>query len=165
VLIGLLGFAHRAAGAEALFGVYSPRFSAIHLLTPLMNSNHLGGFCTMGALIAAGLAVQEGERQRRITWIAASVLCVMVVPFTLSRGAIGALFFGFTLLAAWLVSRNRSGIRAAAVPAAVVAAAVAGVAIFAGLEPILRRFERHGLDKLELAAHGFRLLDGSAWWS
>jgi Flp pilus assembly protein TadD len=47
---------------------------------------------------------------------------------------------------------------------AVVGAAVTGVIAFAGLEPILRRFETQGLGKLELAAHGFRLLDGSAWW-
>jgi len=164
VLIGLVGFAHRAAGAEALFGVYSPRFSATHLLAPLMNSNHLGGFSLMGALIAAGLAVQEGRRPRRIAWIAASVLCVMVVAFTLSRGAIGALLFGFVLLATWLVGRKGSNGRTAVIPIAVMAAGVAGVATFAGLGPILRRFERNGLDKLELAAHGFRLLDGSAWW-
>ncbi|MDH3845561.1 MAG: hypothetical protein OES69_16605, partial [Myxococcales bacterium] len=95
VLIGLVGFAHRAAGAEALFGIYSPRFSATHLLTPLMNGNHLGGFSLMGALIAAGLAVQEGGRPRRVFWVAASAFCAIVVAFTLSRGAIGALLFGF----------------------------------------------------------------------
>jgi hypothetical protein len=164
VLIGLVGFAHRAAGADALFGIYSPRFSAAHLLTPLLNGNHLGGFSLMGALIAAGLAAQEVGRQRRIAWVAASVLCAIVVPFTLSRGAIGALLFGFVLLAVWLVGSGRSDGRAAAIPVAVVGAAVTGVVAFAGLEPILRRFETHGLDKLELAAHGFRLLDGSAWW-
>ena len=164
VLIGLVGFVHQAAGAEALFGVYSPRFSATHLLAPLMNSNHLGGFSLMGALIAAGLAVEESGRSRRIAWIAASVLCVMVVAFSLSRGAIGALLFGFVLLAAWLAGRGRSEGRRAVIPVAVVAAALAGVTAFAGLGPILRRFERHGLGKLEVAAHGFRLLDGSAWW-
>ena len=164
VLIGLVGFAHRAVGADALFGIYSPRFSATHLLTPLMNGNHLGGFSLMGALIAAGLAAQEGERPRRIGLVVASVLCAVVVALTLSRGAIGALLFGFVLLAAWLVRSKRSSGRSAAIPVAVVGAAVAGVVAFAGLEPILRRFETQGLDKLELAAHGFRLLDGSAWW-
>jgi hypothetical protein len=164
VLLGLVGFAHRAAGADVLFGIYSPRFSATHLLTPLMNSNHLGGFSLMGALIAAGLAAEEGGRQKRVAWVTASVFCTLVVAFTLSRGAIGALLFGLVLLSAWLVRSRRSDGRRAAVPVAVVGGAVAGVVAFAGLEPILRRFETHGLDKLELAAHGFRLLDGSAWW-
>jgi predicted Zn-dependent protease len=68
------------------------------------------------------------------------------------------------VLAAWLVSRRQSQGRGAAVPVAVVGAAVAGVAAFAGLEPILRRFETPGLEKLAVAARGLRLLDGSAWF-
>ena len=164
VLIGLVGFAHTAAGTDVLFGIYSPRFTATRLLTPLMNNNHLAGFALLGALIAAGLAAQDGERRKRIAWIASSVLCTIVVAWTLSRGAIGSLLFGFLLLATWLVGSGRSVGRRAAIPAAVVGAAAAGIVAFVGLEPILRRFEKQGLEKLEVAAHGFRLLDGSAWW-
>jgi hypothetical protein len=164
VLVGLVGFAHQVAGANVLFGIYSPRFTATRMLAPLMNGNHLAGFSLMGALIAAGLAAQRGRRQTRIAWIATSVFCTIVVAWTLSRGAIGALFFGFGLLATWLFSSGRSDSSKAAIPVTVVGAAVAGVVAFAGLEPILRRFETQGLGKLELAARGFRLLDGSAWW-
>jgi tetratricopeptide (TPR) repeat protein len=164
VLIGLVGFAHQAAGSDVLFGIYSPRFTSTRLLAPLMNSNHLAGFSLTGALIAAGLAAQEGGRPRRIAWVAASVFCATVTTWTLSRGAVAALVFGFVLLATWLVSAGRSDGRRAAIPAAVVGATVTGIVAFAGLEPILRRFEKQGLDKLEVAAHGFRLLDGSAWW-
>jgi len=163
-LIGLVGFAHQAVGRDVLFGIYSPRFTATRLLTPLMNNNHLAGFSLLGALIAAGLAAQEGGRPKRICWSAASVFCTIVVAWTLSRGGIGALLFGFVLLATWLVGRGRSAGRRAAIPVAVVGAAVAGIVAFAGLEPILRRFETERLDKLELAAQGLRLLDGSAWW-
>jgi len=163
VLMGLVGFAHEAAGADVLFGVYSPRFTITRLLAPLMNSNHLAGFSLMGALIAAGLAAQGGNRQKQTAWIAASVFCTLIVAWTLSRGAIGALLFGFVILAAWLVSRRRSQDHAAAIPVAVVGATVAGVVAFAGLEPLLRRFETEGLDKLELGMRGFRLLDGSTW--
>ncbi len=164
VLIGLVGFAHEAMGARVLFGVYSPRFTAFRLLAPLMNGNHLAGFSLIGAVIATGLAAREGRRQTRFVWIGASVFCAIVVAWTLSRGGIGALLFGFVLVAVWLAGNKRSGSRRAAIPGAVVGAAIAGVAAFAGLEPILRRFETQGLDKLQLAAHGFRLLDGSAWW-
>jgi len=164
VLIGLIGFAHQAAGADVLYGIYSPRFTATRLLAPLMNGNHLAGFSLMGALIAAGLAAQGGRPQKHIAWLAASVFCTIVVAWTLSRGAIGALFFGFMLLATWLFSNGRSDSGKAAIPVTVVGAAVAGVVAFAGLEPILRRFETQGLGKLELAVRGFRLLDGSAWW-
>jgi len=164
VLIGLVGFAHEVTGRDVLFGIYSPRFTSTRLLAPLMNSNHLAGFSLVGALIAAGLAAQEGVRHKRIAWIAASVFCAMVVAWTLSRGAIGALLFGFVLLATWLVRSGQSDGRRAAIPVAVVGAAMAGVVAFAGLEPILRRFEKQDLDKLEVAAHSLRLLDGSAWW-
>jgi hypothetical protein len=164
VLIGVVGLVHEAGGMDALFGVYSVRFSASHLLTPLMNSNHLGGFCLMGALIAAGLAAAEVEPRKRIPWIAAAVFCAVIVIWTVSRGAIGSLLFGFLLLGAWLVSRSDTGKRGAMIPAAVVGAAVVAGASFAGLEPILRRFETDGFDKLAVAAEGFALLKGPTLW-
>lgn len=164
VLIGLVGFAHELAGVDVLFGVYSPRFTATRLLAPLMNSNHLAGFSLLGALVAASLAAQTREQERRTTWIVVSVFCTIVVAWTLSRGAVGAILFGFVLFAAWLAGTGRSDGRGAAVPVAVVAAAVAGVVAFAGLQPILDRFEQRDFSKLEVAARGLRLLDGSPWW-
>jgi tetratricopeptide (TPR) repeat protein len=163
VLIGLVGLAHRATGTNELFGIYAPRFTAPELLTPLMNGNHLGGFSMMGSLIAVGLAAQRGGRPQRI-WAAASVLCAIVVAWTLSRGAIGSLLFGFVLLAAWFIVGRQPNRRRAAIPVAIVGAAVTGVVAFAGLEPILRRFETQGFDKLRTAARSLGLLDGSAWW-
>ena len=163
VLIGLEGLAHKVTGAAALFGSYSPRFTEPQLLTPLMNNNHLGGFALLGALVAAGLAAQQPGRQRHL-WGVASAFCALIVAWTLSRGAIGGLLFGFVLLAAWLVRNKGSERRGVAVPTAVIGATVAGVIAFAGLEPILRRFERQGFDKLEVAAQGFHLLEGSTWW-
>ncbi|MFZ1866091.1 MAG: hypothetical protein WAU39_17855, partial [Polyangiales bacterium] len=106
VLLGLIGFAHEAAGARVLFGLYAPRFTATRLLAPLMNGNHLAGFSLVGALIAAGVSTQELGRRRRIAWIAASVFCTIVVGWTIYRGAIAALLFGFMILAGWLVSRD-----------------------------------------------------------
>ena len=163
VLIGLEGLAHRASDADAVFGIYSPRFTQPQLLSPLMNSNHLGGIALMGALIAAGLAVRQGARSERV-WAVASALCTITVAWTLSRGAIGSLLFGFVLMAAWLLQGRRSDRRGAAISMGVVGAAIAGTLAFALLAPILRRFETQGLDKLTVAARGLRLLDGSAWW-
>lgn len=163
VLIGIEGLAHRAFDADAVFGIYSPRFTQPQLLSPLMNSNHLGGIALMGALIAAGLAVRRGARSERV-WAVASALCTITVAWTLSRGAIGSLLFGFVLMAAWLLHGRRSDRRGAAIFTGVVGAAVAGTLAFALLAPILRRFETQGLDKLAVAARGLRLLNGSAWW-
>ncbi len=162
-LIGLVGLLHRASGVDSVFGLYSPRFSAPELLTPLMNGNHLGGFSLLGALIAAGLAAERDARRRRL-WAAVSVFCAIVVAGTLSRGAIGSLLFGFVLLAAWFFGSRQPDRRRVAIPLAVVGAATMGVIAFAGLEPILRRFETQGFEKLAVAAQGLHLLNGPAWW-
>jgi tetratricopeptide (TPR) repeat protein len=162
LLLGFEGLAHRLSGAEAMFGIYAPRFTQPQLLTPLMNGNHLGGFALMGALLAAGLSVQRSAPSKRF-WSFASILCAFTVAATLSRGAIGSLFFGFVLLTSWLVGR-RTERRRSVIPVAVLVAAVAGTGAFLGLEPILRRFEAQGFDKLAVAARGFRLLEGPTWW-
>jgi O-Antigen ligase/Tetratricopeptide repeat len=162
LLLGFEGLAHRLSGAEAVFGIYAPRFTQPQLLTPLMNGNHLGGFALMGALLAAGLSVQRSAPSKRF-WSFASILCTLTVAATLSRGAIGSLFFGFVLLTSWLVGR-RTERRRSVIPVAVLVAAVAGTGAFLGLEPILRRFEAQGFDKLAVAARGFRLLEGPTWW-
>jgi len=163
LLLCLEGLAHLAVGVDSLFGVYSPRFTMPRLLTPLMNNNHLGGFAMMGGLVAAGLVAQRAKGPERM-WAVASVLCATTVAWTLSRGAIGALLFGFVLFAAWLMQGERTERRRAAIPVAVLGAAVAGTLAFAGLAPILRRFEAQGFDKLAVALHGLRLLEGSGWW-
>jgi tetratricopeptide (TPR) repeat protein len=164
LLLAVEGIAHRVSGADAVFGIYAPRFVKPQLLTPLMNGNHLGGFALMGALIAAGLATQQRGGRSRLVWAIASAVCASIVALTFSRGAIGSLLFGFILLAAWLARGRRSGRRGAAIPAAVVGAAIVGILTFASLGPILSRFETQGFDKLAVAGRGLRLLHGSAWW-
>ncbi len=164
LLLGIEGIAHRAAGADAVFGVYAPRFVKPQLLTPLMNGNHLGGLALMGALIAAGLAAQKRDGRSRLAWAIGSGICASIVALTFSRGAIGSLLFGVILFAAWLVRGARSERRSATIPAGVVGAATVGVLTFASLEPILSRFETQGFDKLAVAGRGLRLLHGSAWW-
>lgn len=161
LLLGLEGLAHGALESVAVFGVYAPRFTQPRLLTPLMNGNHLGGFSLLGAVVAAGLAVQSRGRSRRL-WSAASALCALTVVGTLSRGALGSLLFGYLLFALWVIRAMRSDRQSMAGPVAV--ASLVGVLAFFGLEPVLRRFESQGFDKLEVAGRGFRLLDGSARW-
>ena len=70
----------------------------------------LAGFSLTGALIAAGLAAQEGGRPRRIAWVAASVLCATVVDVDpLPRRDSGRSYLVLCLLATWLVSRRAVG--------------------------------------------------------
>jgi tetratricopeptide (TPR) repeat protein len=162
LLLTFEAFIHRAVHADAVFGIYTPRFAVPRLLTPLMNGNHLGGFSVLGAVVSAGLAA-SARPQSRIGWILASIGCSITAALSLSRGAIGALFFGFGAWGAWLLAA-RSRRRQAVLPVALAAAALAGITLFFGLGPFLRRFENQGFDKLAVAARGLRLLDGSNWW-
>jgi tetratricopeptide (TPR) repeat protein len=162
LLLGLEGLLHSLFGAEAVFGVYAPRFTQPQLLTPLMNGNHLGGVALLGALLGVALAMERTKPSPRF-WTVAAGLCALTVAATLSRGAIGSLVFGFVVLAVWISGRGRER-RAGRVALAVLVATVVGVVTFTGLEPILRRFETQGFDKLGVAARGFRLLEGSTWW-
>lgn len=162
-LLGIEGFAHEAAGVDAVFGLYVPRFSRPQLLTPVMNGNHLGGLAVLGTILAAGLALRSDGPGRR-AWAAGSVFCGVVVAATLSRGAIGSALFGLLLLGFWVFQDHGSRRAHMLMPAAVVGAAVAGTLAFAGLEPILRRFETQGFDKLGVALLGFRLLEGPSAW-
>lgn len=163
LLLGLEGLVHGATGADAVFGIYRPRFTQPQLLTPLMNGNHLGGVMMMGALLAAGLGAARTWPSRHV-WGVTSALCAITVAWTLSRGAISGLLFGFVLLASWLIGIGRSARWRRVIPVAAVGAAIVGTTAFASLELILRRFETQGLDKLAVAARGFGLLEGSTWW-
>ena len=164
VLIGLVGFAHELAGVDVLFGVYSPRFTATRLLAPLMNTNHLAGFSLLGALSCrqprcADTRASRGAPLDRGIRVLHDSRSMDPVPRCDRRH-----FVRVRALAAWLAGTGRSDGRGAAIPVAVVGAAVAGVVAFAGLQPILTASNSGTLGKLEVAARGLRLLDGSPWW-
>ncbi|MEM9727619.1 MAG: O-antigen ligase family protein [Myxococcota bacterium] len=163
LLLALEGVTHRLLQLDAVFGSYAPRFAKPQLLTPLMNGNHLGGFATMASLLAAGLTADRRAPFRR-GWAVASVLLGLTAALTLSRGAIGSLVFGFALLALWLRTQTEGATRRGFIPLLLLGAALAGTAVFAGLEPLLRRFETQGFDKLAVASRGFELLEGPTWW-
>jgi hypothetical protein len=162
-LIGLSGLVHEILGADAVYGSYVPRFTNSRLLSPIMNNNHMSGFLMMGALVAIGLAVDGRDRRTRALWLCVAAFCALLVPWVLSRGAIGALVFGIGF---WIwalrrrdVARGRRGSASALAVAAII-----GAAIFFALEPLLRRFEQQDFSKLRMALEGLRLLDGPAWW-
>ena len=163
ILLTVEGVGHAIAGASAVFGSYAPRFTQPQLLTPLMNSNHLGGFAATGSLLAAGLSLSADDPTRRV-WAVAAACCAVTVAWTLSRGAIGGLVFGFGLLTAWIVRGERGNARGSTIRLGLIVSLVVGALAFAGLGPLLKRFETQGLDKLVVAARGLSLLEGPALW-
>ncbi len=163
VLIGASGLVHRLIGATAVFGVHNPQFTTPRLLSSLMSNNHMGGFLMMGALVATGLAFDPREQRWRGAFITAAIFCAVLVPITLSRGAIVALVFGgLVLVAAVRYRRTATGRRALGV---MIAGSVAvGASVFAALGPLLQRFDTEDMTKLKIAAKGLALLEGSTRW-
>lgn len=162
-LVGLSGVGHELLGATAVFGIHEPRFTNSRLLSPIMNNNHLAGFLAMGALIAIGLAADGRDKRARAFWVAVAAVSGSLVPWILSRGAIGVLVLGTGFLFVAL-KRRQVGEGGGASGLALVVASAIGAAIFFALEPMVRRFEQQDVSKLEMAFSGFRLFGGSTWW-
>lgn len=163
VVVGLCGLGHWALGLDRVFGLYEPRFTTPRLLSSLMSNNHMGGFLAMGALVSTGLALDRRERHLKGVFIAAASLCALLVPVTLSRGAIGALLFGASLLF-FVLRRGESPMRLRSWAPLLTAGVALGVSVFVALGPLLRRFETEDFNKLETAGRALGLLQGSTWW-
>lgn len=106
-VVALLGFAHAFLGADALFGLWTPRVVP-PLLTPFGNANHAAAWLNLGALMALGLALGATSPAPRLGWATASALCFAASPFMGSRGGFVALGVGLVvLLVANHLRRNR----------------------------------------------------------
>ena len=86
---------HEVFDADTLYGIYTPTQAAPPILGPLLNANHLGGLCALGAAVSTGLFMYPKQsRAARATWAMTVLSCVVVVLASLSRGATLALFAG-----------------------------------------------------------------------
>lgn len=104
--IGAATMAHALLGAAAVWGVYTPRFTSTSVLSPLLNANHLAGFCLLGAFVCLGLAV-DARSSRRWLWTLGACSLVALLAFSPSGGAIAALAIVFTVSLATLLGRSR----------------------------------------------------------
>ena len=158
-IVAVVTVFHEAANATSVYGFHTPRFARPRLLSPLMNNNHLGGFMSLGSLLAVGLASDASNAQKRVGWILITVGCAAIVPLTLSRGALAAWLLGALSWAIVLYSRRRQ--RSVSLWATLaIASSVAAIA-FMELQPVLSRFHRGNTSKIETALEGFNLLQSS----
>ena len=163
IALAMITIAHRLAGLDSVYGVYTPRFTAAVLVAPLMNANHLGGFLMMGSLLSFSISMDARNANRRWPWLGAGVVLGALVPLTTSRGATATLLVGLTAIFFLVRSRSKSrNNRRVLVGSGI--ASIFGVAAFMGLEPLLRRFETADVSKFELARQGLDLLQGPAAW-
>ncbi|MGB8329371.1 MAG: O-antigen ligase family protein, partial [Polyangiales bacterium] len=137
IVMALVAFAHKLAGATAVFGIYEPVYASSRLLAPLMNENHLGGFMALASPIAIGLAIDADTVERRTGWALGAGLCALAAISSFSRGAMMALAIGIALFAAIdalrLTQSEHSLVQSRTLPILVVGA-IAIILIAVGLQ-------------------------------
>lgn len=152
-LMAIVGLSHFAMGADAVFGVYEPRYTmARPVLAPLLNPNQLAGFLAMGVPVLAGLGLGTHHLALRLTWMLGALVCGATAVLTLSRGGVAGLVAGLVLLGALMLRRRRGGSRGASRLAwmAGLSALILSAAAYLALEPVSREVASGDLSKLEL---------------
>lgn len=105
--VAVVTWCHVAVDARAVYGLYQPRDATPTWLGPLLNANHLGSLCAVGAVTALGLFFSDKKRQlRRVAWALIGLGCMTTTLLTQSRGATVALLFGgFITLGVFVAQR------------------------------------------------------------
>lgn len=159
ILMALVAFAHKLAGATRVFGIYEPVYASTRLLAPLMNENHLGGFMVLASPILIGLTMDAETPERRVAWGLGGIVVALAGVLSFSRGAMAALAIGGVVFigvyAARLSQARRSVIRSRTLPIlAVGGLAITLMAIAVGGSDLARELShRHNVTpKLEAAA-------------
>ena len=163
---------HELFGASSLYGFYEPRHGAPLLMSPLLNTNHLGCLMAVGVTTSAGLFMYPKQSSsRRAFWVLIGVGCLIVTAATLSRGAIIGLAAGFmvvlfTLLAQRMQTANKGSRRrrerffATTVPVGIMVACGLIVAVYLGAGSVMQQLENTSLDEIHATTSKF-----SAWKS
>ncbi len=159
ILMALVAFSHKLAGATRVFGMYEPVYASTRLLAPLMNENHLGGFMVLASPILIGLTMDAKTPEHRIAWGLGGIVVALAGVLSFSRGAILALAIGSAVFigayAARVGQSRRSLLRSRTVPIlAVGALAIALTAIALGGSDLARELShRHNIaPKFDAAA-------------
>ncbi|HEU0030808.1 MAG TPA: O-antigen ligase family protein [Kofleriaceae bacterium] len=106
-LAALVTGIHTILNLDALYGVYEPLHASPPVLSPLLNSNHMGSLMALGAVLSVGLAFYTRQNVRlRVLWIFNALGCLLVMLATLSRGAVLAFAFGFAVTGAALIAQK-----------------------------------------------------------
>ena len=86
--IALLGYGHLLFNSDRLFGQPIFKEATSPFVTTFGNKNHAGGFLSLCAPVALGLALRDRHRRRQALWALVYLLTGAAVFLTGSRGAI-----------------------------------------------------------------------------
>jgi hypothetical protein len=165
--IAVVTVAHVIVRAERVYGLFMPvEGTAMVVVSPLMNENHLGGFLAMGVPLCIGLALSSAEAWSRRAWLAAALFDALVGLGAFSRGGLLGLIVGVVALVLLTIARRtRSGAGSRAQIALAVGAVVfaLGLAGYAWYEPLSRDLGSTTLDKVRIAIRGLDLVARNPW--
>ncbi len=154
--VAVVGIIHELLGADRLFGFYTPVHANPLVMAPLLNPNHLACLMVIGALTAAGLAVNERRAPPiRALWIVVTIMCIGVGLATRSRGGVMALGAGATVAAVVMVLQQlrasaetrRADVLRVAIPAAVIVLCTLVLVVYFG-GSVQQELEHTRLDEL-----------------
>jgi predicted Zn-dependent protease len=147
--LALIGYGHLLFNVDHLFGQPIFADATLPFVTTFGNRNHAGGFLSLCAPVALGLALRSRDRRRQALWALAYVLTGAAVFLTSSRGAICAFLVAQCALAAllWVLRERPEGSHAkpprvsprTAVAAICAAALVVAVAGYLAYQPVADR--------------------------
>lgn len=159
-LVAVIVAIHALLGIDDVYGIYRPRHASPALLGPFLNTNHLGCFLAMGAVLNASLVCFRRQPPLlRVWWLVASLGCAALALFTLSRGAALALGGGVLVLAVGLASqrmfpldpsvrRRRASFATTSLPLAVVALCTVILVIYASGAGVAQQLSRTSLQEI-----------------
>jgi tetratricopeptide (TPR) repeat protein len=165
LLVALVTLAHRALGAERLFGVYAP--SDALAAAPLLNPNNRAGYYNLGFFCGVGLLLRAAAGPRAALLGVGLVVLVVEILLCQSRGGTACLLLGMLLVPLMRPRDAPSGSRELKRPAqlALVAAIAAGAAALAIVSRPKGGFGyEESLEKLGLLARAAQLARDHFVW-
>jgi tetratricopeptide (TPR) repeat protein len=153
----VVALVHPAIGTPGVFGLYTPETAFERRVGPLLNSNHLGGYITLGICLATGILLSSRAAFPKVIVGAVSVLLVGAQVFVASRGAFGTSLLGVALvpLIAQRKKSRRQNVGALVVLLTVLASVVA--IILAQSESTNDELSSKDLSKFDLFAQAIKL--------
>ncbi len=167
----LVTLLHAAAGAERLYGIYTPLAARPPwALAPFLNPNNLAGYLNLGFFCGAGWLVTERRAGPRTILALLAAVTLAVGVLSASRGGLAALLLGLLLLVPALWRRRRGHERhsrlrlVTAIP--LVAAALAGAVLFllGATPPVLKALLDETTGKLLLATWARPMIADHLWF-
>jgi hypothetical protein len=155
VVVGI----HKLFDLRELYGLYALEEVNPHLIGPLLNLNHLGGWMAVGTVLSLALvAYRRQPTLLRPLWLANAAGCASVAVATVSRGATlallaGAVVCGATLIGQRLVGseaprRKRASFLTSSLPIGIVGVCAVVIVVLSNAGSVMSQLSNTSLDEL-----------------